>query len=44
MFEDDSNNNDPLHMPLMLVVKRKMSTIKQLGKRDNVHKRPFDIT
>jgi Na+-transporting NADH:ubiquinone oxidoreductase subunit NqrA len=27
----------------MLVVKKIMSTIKQLGKWDNVHQRPFDI-
>jgi len=31
-------------MPFMLVVKRRMNTIKQLGKRDNVHQRPFDNT
>jgi hypothetical protein len=31
-------------MPLMLVVKRRMNTIKQLGKRDNAHQRPFDST
>jgi hypothetical protein len=28
----------------MLVIKRKMSTIKQLGKGDNVHERPLDMT
>jgi hypothetical protein len=28
----------------MLVIRRKMSTIKQLGKRDNVHQRPPNIT
>jgi hypothetical protein len=28
----------------MLEVERKMSTIKQLGKGDNVHQRPFNIT
>jgi hypothetical protein len=28
----------------MLVVKRKMNAIKQLGKKDNAHQRPFNIT
>jgi hypothetical protein len=28
----------------MLAIKRKMSTIKQLGKGDNVHQRPPGIT
>jgi hypothetical protein len=28
-------------MPPMLIVKKKMNTIKQLGKRDNVHQRPL---
>jgi hypothetical protein len=28
----------------MLVIKRKMNTIKQLGKRDNAHQMPSNIT
>jgi len=28
----------------MLIIKRKMSTIKQLGKGDNAHQKPFNIT
>jgi hypothetical protein len=31
-------------MPSMLVVKRKMGTIKQFGKMDNAHQKPFNIT
>jgi hypothetical protein len=31
-------------MPPMPVVKRRMSTIKQHGKGDNVWQKPFDIT
>jgi hypothetical protein len=31
-------------MPPMLVIKRRMNTIKQHGKRDNVRQRPLDIT
>jgi len=28
----------------MLEIKRRMNTIKQLGKRENVHQKPLDIT
>jgi len=28
----------------MLVIKKKMNTIKQLGKRDNAHQMPSSIT
>ncbi len=31
-------------MPLMLVVNRRVSTIKQFGKGENIHQRPPDIT
>ncbi len=31
-------------MPPILEVKRKMNTIKQLGKRDNAHQKPPNIT
>jgi hypothetical protein len=31
-------------MPPMLVVKRKMNTIKEFGKGDNARQRPHDIT
>jgi hypothetical protein len=44
MPKDDSIMVDPFHMSPMLVVKRRMNTIKQPKKGDNVHQRPLDIT
>jgi len=31
-------------MPPMFVVNKRINTIKELGKKDNVHKRPPDVT
>jgi hypothetical protein len=35
---------DTLHMLPMLVIKRRMNIIKQLGKEDNACQRPLGIT
>jgi hypothetical protein len=42
--KNDSIMVNPLYMSPMLVVKRKMNTIKQLSKGDNVRQKPFDVT
>jgi hypothetical protein len=47
--EDDSivvpkQIKDPFHMSPMLIVKKKMNTIKQPGKGDNACQRPLSIT
>ncbi len=37
------NNGDLLHMLPMLAIKKRLSTIKQLGKRDNARKKPLTL-